>query len=213
MVRTHPQWEHVLRQVHAGEIGKLQLISCHFSYNRRDPNDIRSRVEYGGGALLDIGCYPIALSRWIFQREPERVIALIDRDPQFRVDRLTSALMQFGARQATFSSAGQLVPYQRVHLFGTLARLEVEIPFNAPPDKPVRIFRDEGRDLAGVQRTPIEFPAVDQYAVQCDRFSAAVRGLGTVPVTVADGIKNMAVIDALFRSAESGGWEAPEHFA
>jgi predicted dehydrogenase len=121
--------------------------------------------------------------------------------------------MQFGAAQATFSSAGQLVPYQRVHLFGTHARLEVEIPFNAPPDRSVRVFRDEGEDLTGARRTVIEFPVVDQYTVQCDHFSAALRGFGTVPVSVSDGIKNMAVIDALFRSAESGRWESPEQLA
>lgn len=209
MVRTHPQWLRVVELVHNGRIGDLRLVSGHFSYYRRDPNDIRGRVESGGGALLDIGCYPITLSRWLFGAEPNEVVALVERDPEMRVDRLTSALLRFPTGQATFTCAGQLVPYQRVHVFGTRARVEVEIPFNAPPDRPCRIFVDDGRDLSGAGKEVIEFPAVDQYTLQADRFSEAVRGVGSVPVGVDDAIANMAVIDALFRSAESRQWESP----
>ena len=209
MVRAHPQWLEARRLVESGSIGPLRLVSGHFSYYRRDPRDIRSRPEYGGGALMDIGCYPITISRWMFAAEPIEVIAQIERDPEFGVDRLASALLRFAAGQAVFACSGQLVPFQRMEIFGTTGRIQVEIPFNAPPDRPCRIVVDDGSALGGLSAKPIEFPTVDQYTLQADRFSDAIRGRGTIPVSIDDAVGNMAVIDALFRSADSGRWEAP----
>ena len=209
MVRAHPQWLEARRLVESGSIGPLRLVSGHFSYYRRDPRDIRSRPEYGGGALMDIGCYPITISRWMFAAEPIEVIAQIERDPEYGVDRLASALLRFAAGQAVFACSGQLVPFQRMEIFGTTGRIQVEIPFNAPPDRPCRIVVDDGSALGGLSAKPIEFPTVDQYTLQADRFSDAIRGRGTIPVSIDDAVGNMAVIDALFRSADSGRWEAP----
>ncbi len=142
MVRTHPQWFAILDLIAAGRIGELRLDTRHISYFRRDPNDVRSHVEWGGGALLDIGCYPITISRWLFGDEPVEAVGQIERDPDFGVDRLASALLRFPRGQAMFACAGQLVPYQRMHIFGTTGRIEVEIPFNAPSDRPTRIWVD-----------------------------------------------------------------------
>jgi predicted dehydrogenase len=212
MVRTHPQWLKVKDILASGRIGELRLIAGHFSYYRRDPLDIRSRVEWGGGALMDVGCYPITISRWLFGAEPTEVVGLVERDPDMHVDRLTSGLLRFERGQATFSCATQLVPYQTMQIFGTTGRIAVEIPFNAPPRDECRIFVDDGSDLAGGGGgiETITFPPVDQYGVQADRFSEAIRGVGSVPVSLEDAVGNMAVIDALFRSAESGRWERPE---
>lgn len=210
MVRTHPQWLKVKDILTSGRIGELRLIAGHFSYYRRDPLDIRSRVEWGGGALMDVGCYPITISRWLFGAEPREVVGLVERDPDMHVDRLTSGLLRFERGQATFSCATQLVPYQTMQILGTTGRIAVEIPFNAPPRDECRIFVDDGSDLAGGGIETIRFPPVDQYRVQADRFSEAVRGVGSVPVSLEDAVGNMAVIDALFRSAESGRWERPE---
>jgi predicted dehydrogenase len=209
MVRTHPQWLKVKEIVASGRIGELRLIAGHFSYNRRDPGDIRSRVEWGGGALMDVGCYPITISRWLFGAEPAEVVGLIERDPEMEIDRLTSGLLRFDSGQATFSCATQLVPYQTMQIFGTQGRIAVEIPFNAPPRDECRVFVDDGSDLAGGGIETVIFPPVDQYAVQADRFSEAIRGVGSVPVSLEDAIGNMAVIDALFRSAESHKWVRP----
>jgi predicted dehydrogenase len=207
MVRTHPQWVGVRQLVEDGRIGDLRLIVGHFSYYKRDPSDIRSRVEWGGGAMLDIGCYPITLSRWLFGAEPEAVVGLVERDPEMGVDRLCSGLLRFPNGQASFTCAGQLVPFQRMHIFGTKARIEVEIPFNAPPDRGCRVYVDEGKRFAGEEAEIITFPAVDQYTTQADQFSDAVRGVGPVPVSLEDAVANMEVIDALFRSAQTGRWE------
>ena len=206
MVRTHPQWHEVERLVSSGAIGPLRLVSGYFSYYRRDAADIRSKPEWGGGALMDIGCYPIFISRWMFGTEPTDVVAMLDRDPDLRIDRLTSAMLRFPNGQATFSCAGQLVHYQRMQLFGEQGRIEVEIPFNALSDRPSRIILDDGSELGARNARTIEIPTVDQYTLQADRFSEAVRGVGTVPVSLETAVGNMRVIDALFRSASENRW-------
>jgi len=210
MVRTHPQWLKVKEIIASGRIGELRLIAGHFSYYRRDPDDIRSRVEWGGGALMDVGCYPITLSRWLFGAEPTEVIGLIERDPDMQIDRLTSGLLRFERGQATFSCATQLVAYQTMQIFGTTGRIAVRIPFSAPPFDEYRVFVDDGSDWAGSGIETIAFPPVNPYTLQADRFSEAIRGVGSVPVSLEDAIGNMAVIDALFRSGESREWERPE---
>jgi predicted dehydrogenase len=209
MVRTHPRWLAIRELVAGDRIGDLRQVVGHFSYDRRDPDDVRSRVDWGGGVLLDIGCYPTMLARWLFGAEPEEVVGLLERDPELGVDRLVSALLRFPSGQASFTCGGQLVPYQRVQLFGTRGRIEVDIPFNTPTDRPSRVFIDDGRDLEGGGIEAIEFPAVDQYELQADRFAEAIRGMGTVPVPLEDAVRNVAVLDALFRSAETGRWEKP----
>jgi predicted dehydrogenase len=209
MVRAHPQWAKVRELIDAGRIGDMRLVVGHFSYYRRDFTDIRSKLDFGGGALMDIGCYPVMLSRWLFNAEPIEVSAQIERDPEMKVDRLVSGLLRFEKGQASFTCSGQLVPHQRMNVFGTRARIEVEIPFNPPPDTAARIYVDGGGDLAGRDRETIELPIVDQYTLQGDRFSEAIRGVGDVPVGLDDAILNMAAIDALFRSAETRRWEVP----
>jgi len=209
MVRTHPQWLRVRELIASGRIGHLRSVSGFFSYLNRDPANIRNIVERGGGALMDIGCYPITISRFMFAAEPSRVLGLVERDPEMKTDRLSSAIMEFPSGQAVFTCSTQLVPYQRMHFMGTSGRIEVEVPFNAPNDRPCRIFIDDGCDLFGGGLATESFPVCDQYTIQGDAFSRAVREGIEVPVSIEDGIKNMAVIEAIFRSAESGRWEAP----
>lgn len=209
MVRTHPRWIVVRDLVRAGRIGELKLIVGHFSYDRHEPNDVRNRVEWGGGVLMDIGCYPVTLARWLFGAEPVEVVGMVERDPELGVDRLASALLRFPTGQASFTVAGQLVPWQTMQLFGTAGRIEVEIPFNTPADYRARIFIDDGSDLRSRNVETVEFEAVDQYELQGERFAEAVRGLGTVPVPLEDAFGNMAVIEALFRSTETRRWETP----
>jgi predicted dehydrogenase len=157
--------------------------------------------------MLDIGCYLITLSRWLFNAEPLDVTGQLDHDPDLGIDRLGSALLRFPNGQAAFTCAGQLAPHQRMQIHGTTSRIDVEIPFNAPPDRACRILIDDGTRFAAGSAEVIEFPATDQYTLQADRFSDAIRGRGDVPVSIEDAIANMAVIDAIFRAAESRRWE------
>ena len=209
MVKTHPQWLRTRELVRSGTIGELKTIEGHFSYFNRDAANVRNVAKWGGGGMFDIGCYPIVTSRFIFEEEPKRVVGIIERDPEFKVDRLTSAILDFPSGQATFTCSTQMVPYQRMQFFGTKGRIEVEIPFNAPPDKATRIFVDDGKDVFGGGITVESFAVCDQYTIQGDAFSRAIRGDGEVPMTLEDSIANMAVIDAVFRSAKKGSWQEP----
>ena len=204
MVRCHPQWIETKRLIDSGRIGTLQLVHGHFSYTRRDASDVRSRLEYGGGALMDIGCYPITIARWMFGREPLAAVAAVDRDLEYHVDRITSGLLRFDAGVATFDCGGAMVAHQRMELFGDRGRIQLDLPFTPRATERCRIVIDDGIRNDG---EVVEVDAANQYTLQGDRFSAAIRGRGEVPSSIDNAIANMAVIDALFRSAETGRWE------
>jgi predicted dehydrogenase len=206
MVKTHPQWLRTQEIIRSGGIGKLRTAMCVFSYFNRDPANVRHKVEWGGGGLMDIGCYPITMSRFIFAEEPIRVAGMLERDPDFRTDRLASAILEFPSGQSIFTCSTQTAYFQRMHFLGTSGRVEIEIPWNAPNDRPCRIFIG---DVMGAPKVE-EFPVVDQYTIQGDEFSRAVREEREVPVPLEDAIKNMAVIEAIFKAADSGRWETPE---
>jgi predicted dehydrogenase len=197
MVRVHPQWLRTAEIVRSGEIGELRTMHCVFGYSNRDAANIRNRPECGGGALMDIGCYPIFFARWIFGSEPVRVSGRIERDAAFGTDHTTSGLLDFPNGQALFTTSTQMNPYQRVQFFGTNGHVEIEIPVNAPPDRETRIFVRVGAD----DRTE-SFPVCDQYGLQGDAFARAILEDGEVPVTLENAAGNMAVIDALFANAK-----------
>jgi len=208
MIRSFTQWLRVQELLRSGRIGQVRAVMAAFSYYNTDPKNIRNIVEYGGGALYDIGCYCIQAARVGFGASPRRVAGLIERDPQMGTDRLTSALLDFEGGHATFTCSTQMVPYQRVHFFGTKGRIEIEIPFNAPKDRPTRIFIDETGELFGSGIVTEEFPTADQYTMQGDAFSRAILDNTEVPVPLEDAIANMAIIEAIFRAAASGSWVA-----
>jgi predicted dehydrogenase len=209
MVRTHPQWLVAREIVRSGRIGELRVVQSSFSYFNDDPNNVRNVAELGGGGIYDIGCYPITTSRFLFDDEPTRVLALVERDPAFGTDRLASALLEFPRGQALFVCSTQLVPYQRTQVLGTRGRVELEVPYNAPNDRPCRIFIDDGSDHFGSGVEIQSFDTVDQYTLEVEAFSRAILEHRPAPIPLEDAVRNMAVIDALFRSAVTGRWESP----
>ena len=208
MVRFHPQWRRARELARSGELGDVRAVQTFFSYFNRDAANIRNRPENGGGALYDNGCYAITTARFIFDAEPVRVIALADRDPEFKTDRLLSTLVDFGqGRHLDFTVGTQITPYQRVQIVGTKKRLEVEIPFNALPGGAMKIDIDDGSQLGDASAHSEILPACDQYTLQGDAFARMVRGEIQPEYGVEDAICNMRIIDALFRSLESERWE------
>jgi predicted dehydrogenase len=207
MVKTYPQWLRTRELIRAGKIGDLRAILTVFSYCNRDPENVRQKPEWGGGGLMDIGCYPITLSRFVFGEEPVRVTGTLERDPEFGVDRLTSAILEFRSGQSIFTCGTQSAYRQNMEFVGTKGRITVEIPFNAPNDRPLRVIVDDCRDLFGGGINVETIPASDQYTVQGDEFSKAIREDTAVPVPLEDAIANMRVIDAIFRAGETGKWE------
>jgi predicted dehydrogenase len=208
MVRFHPQWPRVRTLVQAGRIGAVRVIQSAFVFTVLDPGNVRNRADIGGGALYDVGCYPIVTARYVFGTDPERAIALIDRDPQMGVDRVTSGLLAFpGGGQLVFSSALQLALYQRVVILGSEGRIEVSIPFTPQKEQACRLIIDSGKSLDGSSAVFEDFEPVDQYALQCDLAAAVFRREAAQEFPIEDAIANMRVIDALYRSAVSGRWE------
>lgn len=209
MVRFHPQWLKARQLVRSGRIGELKAVQVFFAYDNRDPQDIRNAMETGGGGIMDIGCYGIVAGRFAFEAEPERVVALIDRDPGFATDRLASVIADFGGgKQLNLIVSTQLAAHQRITLAGDGGRIEIPIPFNAPQMEATRILVDDGSRLGGASSVEEVLPPVDQYAEEADAFARAVLGEEALPYGIDDAVKNMRVIDAIFRSEKSGRWEA-----
>jgi len=208
MVRFHPQWLRAREIVQSGEIGEVRNIQTAFAYNNTDPQNIRNIPETGGGAVYDIGCYAIVAARFFFGAEPKRVVSVIDRDPDFKTDRLTSALMDFGnGRQSSWFVSTQQVPFQRINIFGSKKRLEIIIPFNAPQNEATIIRIDDGTalDLSSAKAETIR--SCDQYGEQADAFARVVLGETPLPYGAEDAVQNMKIIDAVYRSGASEGWE------
>jgi predicted dehydrogenase len=201
MYRFHPQWQRARQLVSEGRIGTLRTIQTFFSYYLDDPHNIRNLAAAGGGGMLDIGCYTVSLSRFIFGAEPSRVFGLVEYDPQFKTDRFASAILDFGYGTSTFTCSTQLSPYQRVNIFGTEGRIEIEIPFNAPSDQPCKIWYEHEDRIEEIQ-----FPICNQYTLQGDLFSQAVLNNTGAPTPIEDAIANMTVIEAVLRSSKSGTW-------
>lgn len=200
MYRLHPLWQKVRDLVAAGTIGELRAIQTFFSYHNVDPANIRNVAEYGGGALMDIGCYAVNVARMMFAGEPTAVAGMVHRDPTFGTDVLTSAVLDFDGRQATFTCSTQTIDEQRVHLVGTEGRLLVEIPFNIPPDRPARVARFWGGDPPiAPNREVYEVPAADQYGAQGDAFSQAIRHGTPPPTPPEDALGNLAVIERILQ--------------
>ncbi len=208
MVCSNPQWLRTAQLVDQGEIGRLCALQGSFSYFNNDANNIRNQADIGGGGVYDIGCYLVTVSRMITHQEPKRLAACIEHDPQMKTDRLASVIMEFpDGVQMTWLCSTQMVPYQRVNIFGTTGRIEVEIPFNAPNDKPNRIFIDDGSVLGNDGARIEEFPVADQYQIQGELFSKAILEDQPLCVSLESSIANMRVIDAIFKAAETGTWQ------
>jgi predicted dehydrogenase len=204
MYRFHPQWQRAIEIVRAGEIGSVQAVHAAFAYTNTDPANIRNILSFGGGALMDIGCYAISVPRWVFAAEPQRVISLVSRDPSFNTDVLTSAILDFGWGRATFTVGQQLFPFQRVEISGTAGRVTVWVPFNAFPDSAGRLTV-----TTSVGEREPALPVVDQYGLEFEAFSCALREDMPVPTPPEDAVANQKVLDALIASERSGQWETP----
>ena len=205
MVATYPQWLKAREIVSSGKLGEILVYQCGFSYNNQGAEQSWNSPECGGGGLLDIGCYPVVTSRFLLGIEPKRVVAAIEYDPDYKVDRLVSALLDYGSVQAQFFCSTQMVPFQSVQILGSRGRLEIEIPYNAPVDRPCQLFLTQG-DLYKRDLITISIKECDQYTIQGDCFSKAILEDHPQPIPLEDSVQNMRIIDSIFESAKKGSW-------
>lgn len=201
MYRFHPQWQRAKQLFADGKIGELKTVHSVFSYHNIDPNNIRNIAQVGGGGLMDIGCYNISSSRFIFGKEPQRIFGSVDYDPNFKTDRLASGILDFGNGTATFTCSTQLFPYQRVNIVGTEGHIEFEFPFTPAPNTRAKIWHHRG-----AQVDEIIFAPCDQYVLQCDAFSLSIINDAPVPTPIEDAAANMRVIHAIVESGKRGVW-------
>lgn len=208
MVRFHPQWLRARDIIRSGELGEVRAINAVFGYNNVDPNNVRNQADIGGGGIMDIGCYPITAGRFLFEGEPSRVVSLVERDPNFKTDRLASVLADFGTgRQLNFVVSTQIAGHQRVQVLGSKGKLEIIIPFNPTADERTAITIDTGgAPFDGSLARREILPAADQYTEQAEAFALAVLGERPLPWGIDDAIASMKVIDAVFESEKTGGW-------
>lgn len=202
MYRHHPSWVETMRLVRSGAIGRVRAVDTWFSYFNDDPTNIRNIADVGGGALYDIGCYAINVARWVFDGEPTRVRAAIERDPISGVDVLTTGLLEFETGISTFGVSTRLEPDQRVSIYGSDGRISVEIPFNIPPDRPTHVFVTKGGDPPVAPSTEcLTFEVADPYGAEADSFVAAVLDGVPLPVPPSDAVANLRVIERVFERA------------
>lgn len=199
MVRTNPVWLKAKELLDSGRIGKLRSVIGNFSYMNTDPDNVRNKPEWGGGGLMDVGCYLIMASRYYFGREPVNVSGFMQKDAAFGTDVLTSAILDFVDGQAVFSCGTKSVPAQLLHLEGTNGRIRFEIPFSPAPDSRSKLYIDDHIDLTFKSSEVIEFEAFDQYTLQADAFAESVFDGIELPMTLEDSIANMKVIDSIIR--------------
>lgn len=209
MVRSHPQWQRAKTLVDLGELGDVRAMSGFFSYYNDDPANVRNVADFGGGGLLDVGCYLVHTARFIFGAEPTRVAGTLAMDDRFGVDRLASMLLDFDGRHAAGICGTRLQPFQRIQIVGTKGRIELEIPFNAPPDAPCRLLVDRTGDLSGTGIEVAAFETCNQYTTQAETFSRAILDGRPQPVPLEDAVANMRCLDAVARSSRTGRWETP----
>jgi predicted dehydrogenase len=204
MYRFHPQWQQVREIIACGEIGEIHSIYIQYAYTNRDPKNIRNIPEAGGGAIMDIGCYAVSAIRFLMDAEPRRVISLVTRDPGFKTDVLTSAILDYGKARALFTVSTTSWPGQKVEIRGTEGEISIRLPYNMFADVPAEV-----QVTTRVAPRTITIGPASQYALMFEAFCGALRNDKPVPTPPRDGINNMKVLDALARSEKSGAWESP----
>ncbi len=206
MVKSHPQWVRVKEIVDSGDLGDVSLYNATFTYFNTNPDNIRNIAAFGGGALWDIGCYPVMTSRYLFGENPSRVFCEFKSDPKFRTDIFSTAILEFpSGKRANFTVSTQLAPYQRVHLLGTKKELEIQIPFNSPIDRP-SVIKISDADILQENLIKENIPTCDQYQLQAEAFTQAILNDTFVPITLEDAVDHCKIITALFDSAKKQGW-------
>ena len=208
MLRDHPQWSRMREIIRSGRLGKIQATQGLYTYFNRDPDDIRNRdPELGGGGTYDLGCYTTAVARYVFQAEPMRVIATMQKDPSFDTARLSSVIIEFPDGHGSWTISTQSARYQGLTILGEKGWMRPEIPHVPFAENETRIFIAGDTWPGPFPEETITLAPVNQYTLQGDRFSRLVLGEAVEAWPLETALANIKVLDALFRSQASGSWE------
>ena len=196
MYKHHPQWIKTKKMIDNGDIGILKVIQSSFSFFDNKPESIVNNKALGGGSLMDIGCYPISVARFLFDAEPIKILANIDYHPQFKVDSIASGILEFKEGYSTFFSSIHLAYNQQVKIFGTTGIIEFDVPFNPSNTVPSKIFYTKNEQ----KPETIEFEICDQYTLQADAFASAIMKDKDVSTSLEDAVNNMVVIERMLEA-------------
>lgn len=204
MVVHHPQWLKVRALIAEGTIGRLRHVQGAFSYFNVDPHNMRNQLDLGGGALPDIGVYPVVTTRFTTGGEPVRVQATIERDATFGTDIYSSVRADFGGFELSFYLSTQMAARQVMVFHGDKGFIEIASPFNAGLYDDQRVtLHNQDHDAAQLFR----FPGAQQYRLQVEAFVRAAAGGRDRVFMLEDSVANQKVIDAIFRAGTHDGWE------
>lgn len=201
MYRFHPSWIHTRNMIRTNQLGKINYIHTAFSYNNPSPVNIRNIAAYGGGALMDIGCYAISAPRFLLGQEPVRVVSHTTLHPEFGTDMHTSGLLDFGETRASFHVSTLSEPFQKVDIIGTAGSVTIPVPFNTYVDTPSSIVVNSGMGMR-----EIVFPVCDPYQLMFEAFADALLSGTPVPLPLSDAVNNMRVIDAVRESIQTNAF-------
>lgn len=196
MYKLHPQWIKVKELITDGAIGKLKFIQSSFSFFDDNPKSIVNTKEYGGGSLYDIGCYPVSVSRFLFDDQPKLICANMEIDPNLGIEVTTNCILEFENGRSQFFSSIRMKDNQNVKIFGTEGIIELVLPFNPLPNKQAEIIliKNETKEI-------IKVDSCNQYEIEVSLFSKSIIENTEPPVSIYDSLNNMLVIDKIFESA------------
>lgn len=207
MITYHPQWLKVRELIASGAIGKLSYVQSAFTYFNKDANNMRNRSELGGGALLDIGIYPIAATRFATGKEPLRAMSDIKFDDTFGTDIYSSNRLDFGDFELSMYVSTQMAHRQSIIFHGDKGWIELTAPFNAGK------YDDDSVILHDANHSKIEifrFAGINQYTEQVQAFTLKVANesqpTGIELLSLENSLNNQKAIDALFIANDADGW-------
>ncbi len=198
MVHYHPQWTQVAKWLRDGEIGELKRVAGAFSYYNDDPGNMRNQVALGGGAVPDIGVYPLVTTRRVTDCEPQSVLATLERDPRFGTDRYASIDMRFPGFDLVYHVSSQMHLHQSMLFAGTAGTISLDTPFNTG-----RYGHAVARLSSPSGERVIRF-SDNHYTLQCDAFVDAVQGRENRCFSLQSSWRNQRAIDAIYASDEAG---------
>jgi predicted dehydrogenase len=211
--RNHPQWTKVLEIIASGTLGAVRSVHGTLAKQFLDPTDIRNNPNDGGGGIYDLGSYAISACNMIFGRKPARVVAALERDPAFGIDRLSSALLDYGDAHAAFTVATQAGSsawgsHQQLSILCAQGWLRLEFPYSQVRPTECRVEIGDATSVGAFPTSTLSFAAINQFALQAERFSRLVRGEAVRAWPIEEARDTLRTIEGLFESARTGAWQS-----
>ena len=200
MYRFHPQIARAQELITSGAVGDVRHMHAAFTFRLTNPNNIRLQPELGGGSLMDVGCYCVNALRTFAGAEPIEVQAFA-RWHENGVDEQMAGVLRFdNGLSGQFDSALTLDRRETFLAAGTEGTLQLPVAY-LPGKADTTVLVQHGRDQAQQHIVP----GVDEYRLMVEHFADCVLHDRPVRYDAREAVRTLHVIEALYRSARSGG--------